>query len=342
MSAKPAGFAIIGTGTIARVHAAALRDISNARLVVGSSRNRTNAESFARDFDCQATDNLQDILQNPDVKTVIITTSSGSHSALAIDAMAAGKHVVVEKPMAMTTEQARAMIEASARYNRHLSVIFQRRYEPLNQAAKQAIDSGALGRILFADVMCPFFRSQAYYDSAAWRGSRTEDGGALMNQAIHSVDLLLWLCGPATRIYAECATQLHKMEAEDFAAAVVHLECGAKATLVASTNITPGFPATLGIYGEHGSIRFSGAEVVNWSVPGIPAPASAAPASMGVATNLLASHEFHQMQLQQIVDATLSGQTPPITGAEGFPAVAFVQAAYASAATRAPENVERL
>jgi UDP-N-acetyl-2-amino-2-deoxyglucuronate dehydrogenase len=342
MPNKPLGFAIIGTGTIARVHAAALRDIPNAQLWIGSSRNRTNAEAFARDFDCQATDNLQKVLANPEVNTVIITTSSGSHAQLAIDAMSAGKHVVVEKPMAMSTEQARAMIQASTRYNKHLSVIFQRRYEPLNQAAKQAIDSGALGRILFADVMCPFFRSQAYYDSAAWRGSRTEDGGALMNQAIHSVDLLLWLCGPATRIYAETATQLHKMEAEDLAAAVVHLECGAKATLTASTNITPGFPATLGIYGEHGSIRFSGSEVVHWSVPGIAAPVTATPASMGVATNVLASHEFHQTQLQQIVDATLNGKTPPITGAEGFPAVALVQAAYASAATLVPVNIERL
>lgn len=243
MSAKQLGCAIIGTGTIARVHAAALLDISNAYLVLGSSRNRAQAESFARDFACKATDDLQEVLQ---------------------------------------------------------------------------------------------------HDSAGWRGTRAEDGGALMNQAIHSVDLLLWLCGPATRIYVECATQLHKIEAEDLAAAVVHLECGAKATLMASTNITPGFPATLGIYGEHGSIRFSGAEVVHWSVPGIPAPACVAPASKGVATNVLTSHEFHQMQLHQIVDATFGGQIPPIAGAEGFSAVALVQAAYASAAASAPANVERL
>ena len=168
MSGKQLGFAIVGTGTIARVHAAALRDIPNAYLVLGYSRNRAQAESFARDFDCQATDDLQAVLQHPEVNTVIVTTSSGSHATLAIDAMAAGKHVVVEKPMAMTTEQARAMIQASTRYGRHLSVIFQRRYEPLNQAAKQAIDSGALGRILFADVMresvdaaCSYVRSRA-------------------------------------------------------------------------------------------------------------------------------------------------------------------------------------
>ncbi|MDX2021316.1 MAG: Gfo/Idh/MocA family oxidoreductase [Deltaproteobacteria bacterium] len=340
MTPATIGFAIIGTGTIARVHAAALGEVAEARLIAGSSRDVARAQSFAADFGCEATTNWREHLTDPRVNTVIITTSSGSHANIAMEAMAAGKNVIVEKPMALHTDDARAMIACAHQTGRALSVIFQRRYEPVHQALKQAMP--ALGRLLFAEVSCPFHRPQAYYDSAPWRGTEAEDGGALMNQAIHSVDLLLWLCGPATKVYAECATQMHAMEAEDLAVVVAQLQGGAKATLMASTNILPGFPATLAIYGQHGSVRLSGAEVVHWSVPGVPAPAPASPASVGVATNILASHEYHRAQLQDVVDATLAQRPPPIEGSQGFAALALVEAAYSSARLGHPVDVARL
>src|SRR5436190_6758907 len=241
--------AIAGCGSIGRMHLRAFKELG-ARVVAVSSRRAEQARAVAEAEGCEHTTDAEALVRRPDVDLVAITTSSGSHARLALAAIAGGKHVVVEKPMAMTPSDAGQMIAAAASRGVMLSVISQRRFEPVNQAVKRALDSGALGRMLMCEVTCPYFRTQDYYASADWRGTIADDGGALMNQSIHSVDLMLWMAGPAREVYGRTATQTHRMEAEDLAVAIVQFAGGAFGTFMASTSIRPGFLPTLNLYGE--------------------------------------------------------------------------------------------
>jgi predicted dehydrogenase len=193
------------------------------------------------------------------------------------------------------------------------------------------VTSGALGRLLLLEARCPYYRSQEYYDSADWRGTIAEDGGALMNQSIHSVDLLLWLGGPAREVVGRIATQTHRMEAEDLALAIVTFASGALGTITASTSIRPGFLPALDLFGEQGSIRLEGAAVTHWSVPGVEMPVSNGAASAGVANPQLASHEHHRTQLADVLAALEEGRAPAVTGEDGLRAVELVDGVYQSA-----------
>ena len=247
------GVAVIGCGGIGQTHARAAREIPGARLVGVSSRDEGRARRVAELEGCRFTTDPASLFADPEVALVSIATSSGSHASLALAAMAAGKHVLIEKPLAMTSADGRRVIAAAANRGLTLSVVFQRRFEETFSAIAAAVAAGALGRMLLVEASCPYFRPQSYYDTAAWRGTNADDGGALMNQGIHLVDLMLWLGGRARRVSAQMATQLHQIEAEDLAVAVVNLENGALATLLASTNLAPGFPHALNLYGDQGS-----------------------------------------------------------------------------------------
>src|SRR4030095_13197940 len=171
-----------------------------------------------------------------------------SPSSSAIKALEAGNHVLVEKPMAMTTVEADKMLALARSKGLTLGVVSQRRFEDQHEGVKKTLRSGAIGKLLLAEVSCPYFRDQAYYDSADWRGKIATDGGAIMNQGIHSVDLLLWFAGPAKTVQGKIATQTHRMEAEDLALAILAFENGAFGTIMASTSIQPGFTPCLNLY----------------------------------------------------------------------------------------------
>jgi UDP-N-acetyl-2-amino-2-deoxyglucuronate dehydrogenase len=329
------GVAVAGCGSIGRMHITAFKDLG-ARVVAVSSRRAEQARTVAEAEGCEFTTDPEALVRRPDVDVVAITTSSGSHARLALAAIAAGKHVVVEKPMAMTPTDAGQMIAAAASRGVVLSVISQRRFEPTHQAVKRALDSGALGRLLMCEVTCPYYRTQDYYASADWRGTVADDGGALMNQAIHSVDLMLWMAGPAREVYGRTATQTHRMEAEDLAVAIVQFASGAYGTLMASTSIRPGFQPTLNLYGEAGTIKLEGAQVTHWTVPGLPAPAGGGPSSTAVAGPALASHEHHRTQLADVLAALAAGRAPAVTGEDGRRAVELVDGVYRSAAAGRP------
>jgi predicted dehydrogenase len=321
---------IVGAGSIGRMHIRAFKDLG-ARVAVVSSRRAEQAALVAREEECEATTDPEALVRRPDLDLVAITSSSGSHARLALAAIAAGKHVVIEKPMAMNAAEARRIIEAAAARRVVLSVISQRRFEPIHRIVKSTLESGALGRLLLLEARCPYYRTQEYYQSADWRGTIAEDGGALMNQSIHSVDLLLWFGGPAREVIGRTATQTHQMEAEDLALAIVTLASGAFATITASTSIRPGFLPTLDIYGEHGTIKLEGATVTNWTVPGVPAPVAEGSTSAGVSSPQLASHEHHRTQLADVLRAIDEGRAPAVTGEDGLRAVELVDGVYQSA-----------
>jgi predicted dehydrogenase len=332
------GVAVVGgSGSIGGVHVRALKDIDRVRVVGLSSLREDRGQDIAMEHGCVFTTDPMALIRRDDVDLVSIATSSGSHAELALAAIAAGKHVVVEKPMAMTTEDARRVLDAARRQGVVVSVISQRRFEAIHQAVKRLLDEQALGKLLLLEAFCPYLRSQAYYDQAQWRGTVTEDGGALMNQAIHSVDLLLWFGGPAREVYGRCVTQTHSMEAEDLAVATITFASGALGTIMASTSIQPGFQATINLYGDKGTIKLEGASLAHFSVPGVTAPSDGeAQASTGVASPKLASHEHHRQQFADVIAAMETGRPPAVTGEDGLRAVELVCGVYRASATGRP------
>lgn len=327
--------ALVGSGSIADQHLGALLEIPHAKVVGVYSRSEEKAKKAAEKAKCAASTDWKALVRRSDVRVVDIVTSSGSHAEIALAAVEAGKHVLCEKPLAMTAKDAADVVAAAKRKGVVLGVVSQRRFEAQHVAVKKALSDGALGKLLLVEVSCPYYRTQAYYDSADWRGKIATDGGALMNQAIHSVDLMLWLAGPVASVFAKTATQTHRMEAEDLALALATFRSGAFGSVMASTSIQPGFQPCLNLYGEKGTIKLEGSSIAHWSVPGVAAPAAASAASAGIATPKLAGHEAHRAQILDFLGAVAEGRAPAVSGEDGAAAVAFVEAVYRSSASGA-------
>jgi UDP-N-acetyl-2-amino-2-deoxyglucuronate dehydrogenase len=331
---KTRAIAVIGSGAIADQHLGAIREIPHARLAGVYSRQADKARRIGERERCRWTTDYRELLKDPTVDLVDIVTSSGSHGSIAREALDAGKHVLVEKPMAMTSAHADELIGLARARGLTLGVVSQRRFEDQHQAVKSALDTGAVGRLLLVEISCPYFRDQAYYDSADWRGKIATDGGAIMNQGIHSVDLMLWFAGPAKSVVGRIATQTHRMEAEDLALGIVTFESGAFGTLMASTSIQPGFTPCLNLYGEKGTIKLDGASITHWTVPGIPKPVFGdSQASAAIRGPLLSSHRMHQRQILDVLAAIEEGRSPRVSAEDGRRAVRLIEGLYASSST---------
>jgi UDP-N-acetyl-2-amino-2-deoxyglucuronate dehydrogenase len=323
------GIAVIGCGMIADFHLQAIRALDRAKLIGIAGRSEERVARVAEREGCFGTTDYRDLLRHPDVDAVCLATSSGSHAAIGLEALAAGKHLLVEKPIAMTAADADRMIEAARSSGVRLSVVSQRRFEPQHSAAKRAVAEGGLGRLLLIEISCPYFRSQDYYDASAWRGTLAEDGGALMNQGIHSIDLMLWLAGSRVRtVYGKVATQTHRMEAEDIAVAVVEFENGCFGRILSSTSIVPGFAPELRLYGEKGTIRIEGTSIAHWTVPGIaPPPATEGGAAGGGVSDPGAIPSlYHRLQLQDFLECLETGREPFVRAEDGKQAVGLIEA----------------
>ncbi|MBW5446473.1 gfo/Idh/MocA family oxidoreductase [Cohnella sp. CFH 77786] len=326
-------FGMIGCGSISDMHIEAIRRIEDASLTIVSSRNEAKARAVAERERCAWTTDYGELLKRPDVDIVCVTTSSGSHAAIGLDVLQAGKHLVVEKPIAMNARDAQALVDKAAERGATLSAISQRRFEPNNQAIKRVLDEGGLGKLLLAEVTLPYYRSQDYYDSADWRGTVAEDGGVLMNQGIHCLDLMLWFAGKARTVFGKTATQTHRMEAEDLGLAIVQFENGAYGTVMASTSISPGYASSITLYGERGTIKLEGSSIVRWSVPGWDEPDRMQEKTFGGVSdprNIVS--DFHQRQLIDVIASIQTGRKPLSSGEDGLRAVQLVETIYQSAA----------
>ena len=198
------GFGIVGCGMIAGFHARAIAELARGRLVACQSRSPASTARFAAEWGCRAYDDLAALLADPAVDVVTICTPSGAHMEPAVAAARAGKHVIVEKPLEITLARCDAIIDACRKGGVKLATIFPSRFNDSSQRVEAAVDAGRFGRLTLGDAYVKWFRTQAYYDSGAWRGTwQLDGGGALMNQAIHSVDLLNWMAGPVVEIRAQ-------------------------------------------------------------------------------------------------------------------------------------------
>src|SRR5438093_38432 len=264
------GCAIVGCGMIARFHARALVDVPGTRLLALVSRKPANAKGLADSLgiSCDTYTELAPVLARRDIDIVIVTTPSGAHLEPAVAAAEAGKHIVVEKPLEITLERCDRIIDACDRRRVRLCTIFPSRFGDANQALKRALDAGRFGRLTLGETTCKWWRPQTYYDEGGWKGTKALDGGgALMNQAIHNVDLLTWMMGPVTHIAGFTSTLAHeRIEVEDAAVACLRFANGALGVIQAATSVHPGLPKTIDIHGDRGTVVIEQDDVLRWEL----------------------------------------------------------------------------
>ncbi|MBX3421199.1 MAG: Gfo/Idh/MocA family oxidoreductase [Pirellulaceae bacterium] len=337
------GFGIIGCGMIAHFHARAIAEIEGARLVACYSRTKANADKVAQQFGCQAYDDLQQMLKHPGLDVVTIGTPSGAHLEPCLAAAAAGKHVVVEKPLEVTLPRCDQMIEACDRAGVKLATIFPSRFHRSSQLMKQAVDAGRFGILALGDAYVKWFRTQAYYDSGAWRGTwQLDGGGALMNQAIHTVDLLLWLMGPVVEVSAHTATLAHeRIEVEDVATASLRFASGALGVIEATTAGFPGMLKRIELSGSTGTAILEEEDIIKWEFA---QPASGdetirqemlgrTKTGGGAADPAAIGHQAHAALFRDALHAIQHGGPPAIDGIQGRRSVELILAIYQSAAS---------
>lgn len=342
----PLRFALIGCGNIGRTHAEALTRLAatgTAALVAVQDVRPERAAAFAATHGARAV-TWEEVLADPSVDAVTICTPSGTHADLGIAALEAGKHVVVEKPMDADLARAQRLADAAKRTGLTLAVVSQHRFDPATAAVADVLARGGIGTPVLVEASVPWWRSQAYYDADAWRGTWDGDGGgALINQAIHTVDLMLALAGPVTRVQATAATRAHTIDVEDVVSAALTFAGGAVGTLSASTAVRPGAPARLALHGDGGTVVLEGDAVVldvradgtrgAETAPTADARQVAGDGSRAVVPDPAQWGRAHEAQLADVVAAVRTGRAPVVGAAEGLRALALVDAVYRSART---------
>lgn len=254
-------FGIVGLGSVGPTHAGAIMRIDDAELVAVADLIVDRAKAVADKVGVRKVYSSDvELVADPDIDVVCFATPSGMHAEHAIRAMQAGKHVIVEKPMEISLDACDRMIQVAQETGRKLSVISQHRFDAASMKVKEAIDSGKLGKIVLADASVKWWRKQAYYDSGEWRGTWALDGGgALINQGVHTVDVLQWLVGGVSSVFGHTLTGAHeRIEVEDIAVVALKFNCGAIGTLTATTAAFPGAPVKISVYGTEGSAVIEG------------------------------------------------------------------------------------
>ncbi len=335
------GFGIVGVGVIASFHARAIAEIPGANLAACFDISSDRSAAFAKEYSCISRDTLTHLLSDPAVNTVIICTPSGLHLEPALAAAASGKHLVIEKPLEITTDRCDQIINAAQENNVRLAGIFPSRFSDGALLIRKALDDGRFGRLTVLDASVKWHRSEEYYAQAGWRGTwKLDGGGALMNQSIHAVDLLQWFSGGISEVSAYTATLGHqRLEVEDVAvASVLHIS-GALGTITGTTASWPGWAKRIEISGTGGSAVLEDDRVTRWDFQesrpedkGILADIEAGEAGTGGAGDPTAiGFEGHRRQLLDFVQALTESREPLVNGIEARKAVAAITAIYRSA-----------
>jgi len=262
------GYGIIGCGVIGPWHRASVLQCEDADLLAVCDVEEEKAKAFLEEVegDVAVYTDYQEMLKRDDLDVVSICTPSGLHSKMAVAAAEAGKHVLSEKPLAITLPQADAMIEACREHNVKLGCIFQRRTYETSKMVREAVQGGELGQLTLGDAYLKYYRSQAYYNSAGWRGTwELDGGGALMNQGVHGIDLLLWIMGDVDMVYAKSTALVRDIEVEDTAVALVTYKSGAYGVIEGTTSCNPGESTMHEIHGKLGTIILSDKGIERWA-----------------------------------------------------------------------------
>jgi len=341
---KTFGFGIIGCGMIADFHAPAIRAAKGATLVAVFSRSQANVDRVGQKHHCARYTDFKKFLAHPGLDIVTLATPSGAHMEPAIAAARVGKHVICEKPLEVTLERCDRMIEACRKHRVLLAGIYPYRTNGAVQALKKAVGQGRFGRITLADAYVKWYRSQKYYDGGGWRATwKLDGGGALMNQSIHSIDLLQWMAGPVESVSAFADCLAHQgMQTEDTAVAVLRFRSGALGVIEGATSASPGHGAQIQISGSAGSAFLKADKLTFWQftkprrhdrglMTRYGEKLQAGPGS--AADPRAISFKNHQYQFEDFIRALRTGKKLMVDGREARKAVEIILAIYKSAQT---------
>jgi len=337
---KEIGFGIIGCGMISNWHAEAISKVPGAKLVAVTDVNEKSRNNFAEKFHVSSENTVDELLARKDIEIICICTPSGLHTPLAIQTANAGKHIVVEKPMALNVKEADEIIDACERNHVKMGVISQLRFTHAVKKLKGAVESGLLGKLVTGDIYMKFYRSQEYYDKGGWRGTwKMDGGGALMNQGIHGIDLLQYVMGPVKSVFAYTRTLARKIEVEDTAVAVLEFKNGALGVIEGTTSIYPGLPRRLEVSGDKGTIIVEEDCITNWNIEGMQKPddVKLEHTKSGSSSNPSAfSLDGHILQIGDMVEAVRNGREPMVNQYEGRKPIEIIMAIYESSKTGRP------
>ena len=321
---------IIGCGRISVMHLIPAQILKQAKLVACCDIKKDRADEAAQKYNVKAYSDYAEMLRDKEIDAVTICTPSGMHADQAIAAIEAGKHVLCEKPMALTTADALRIREAEAKSDKKLSVIFQMRYTKDIQYLKKVIEEGKLGQLTFCDLYMKYWRDESYFKASPWRGTFAMDGGgALMNQGIHGVDIMHYLCGAPKLLTAKVKTLVHNIETEDTAIAAVEYPSGALGVIEASTSSNPGFDRRIEINGTRGYAVIIDAHLEKLFIDGefiIDTKIETGAGTKSDPTKM--SHDKHTLQIKNFV-RSINGEEELIsTSADGLWAVSFIEKIY--------------
>lgn len=338
-------FGIIGTGVIAPNHASAITDSHYAELVAVCDVDEAKAEAFAGKFGNPVVfTDYKKMLDEAGLDAVSICTPSGMHSEMTIEAANRGINVLCEKPMAITIPQMDAMLEAVKKNGVKMEVIFQRRTSPLAQKAREAVMNGELGQMVLGDAYLKYYRSPAYYRSADWRATwELDGGGALMNQGVHGVDLILWMMNsPVKSVFAKAEAKVRDIVVEDTAVAIITYENGAYGVIEGTTSVNPGETTTFALHGDRGTIIFGDKGLEKWAVAASRDEVAEHDPSKSVESESALKSSAdpravavsgHRFQVDDLAQAILDDREPFVGGEDARKAVELILAIYESART---------
>lgn len=347
MPTKTVRFGIVGTGAIAPFHARAIQSIEGARLVGVTSRTIENARRFAAEHGIPVVAaNAEELARHPQIDAIAITTPSALHREPALAAIRHGKHLMIEKPLDSTVEGVDEILAAADKAGVIVGSIFQARFGDGARALKRAIEAGRFGRLVLCSAYVKWHRTAAYY--TGWKGKLAEDGGgALINQAIHAVDLLQWFAGLPSEVFAWTTRCVHtSIESEDTACAVLRFPNGAMGTIEASTAVWPGWSRKVEICGELGSAAMQDDDIAHWEFrdtqpedEAIRATRESGAMGSGASAPMAIKFEGHLRQFEDFVAAIRENRAPLIDGREARKAVQLVRAIYESAERGVPVKI---
>ena len=360
MSFEKLRFGILGCGVIGPHHAKAIAGLQSAELVAVADVVPELAEKLAEEYGCSHYASLQEMLSSVDLDAVCLCTPSGTHAEGAIAALEAGKHVVIEKPVDVTLEAADRLIEVQRATGGRAAVVSQHRFDAATRAVHAALARGEFGRLTSGSADVRWWRSQGYYDSGGWRGTwELDGGGVLINQAIHSIDLLQWLMGEVVEVTAYTGLIAHeRIEVEDTAVAILRFADGALGTIVATTAAYPGLTTRIAVHGDRGSAIIDDDELTyfhaateeqeggahgagggdnqaeevtqRYGETESGSGAGADPSSLSMA---------HRDQIQDFVEAVRDGREPLVNLEEGRRPLAIIRGIYESSRIGGPVRI---
>jgi len=331
-------FGVIGCGGVAGWHIDAISELPEAELTAVCDVNAGHVSKITAKFNCAGFSQGEDLIKSGLADAVCICTPSGSHAELCIMALENGVHAVAEKPLAITRQSLRAVLDAESKSSQKLMVISQLRYGRDIVRARDLISSGALGKISIADLSMKYYRVPSYYSSSDWRGTLANDGGgALMNQGIHGVDILRYLCGDMSTVHCFSKTLVHDIEVEDTLTASFELSSGAIGTLSATTSCYPGQERRIEICGSKGSVTIVEDMITYLKLESGESYKAERKDGPNTASDPFASnHALHALQLDAFISGIAGGTATPVNGADAAGTLNIIFSLYESASCGSP------